>query len=237
MERYLDCGFWRFKYHGVRLAGGLGTAHLSRVALVAVPDELYLREVMELDLEDEDSLFQFVRTYGHLGNLENSPFAGLPDVFDGFELTNWAEAMPGYDDIDGEITQSSISVQTYLRGIRDAVRLYQVQTAQITLEELEAAWELSAVAVDAPSKTPRWIACSPRLSIRAYAVPGEDTVDRSRRGRVRGQQLQMTPAHASNSSTTSSKRLCTSAATTSNVVGCLSGREGGRPRASTTQPE
>ena len=34
---------------------------------VQVPDELYLREVMALDLTDEDALFKFVEDYGPLG--------------------------------------------------------------------------------------------------------------------------------------------------------------------------
>jgi hypothetical protein len=94
---------------------------------------------------------------------ENLLSAGLPDVFDGLERDEGAYVMPGYDDIDGEVTQSISSVQIYLWSIRDAVRLYQAQTAQITLEELEATWELSEVAVDAPSDMLEVVRMLPRI--------------------------------------------------------------------------
>ena len=118
---------------------------------VQVPDELYLREVLALDLADEDALFKFVEEYGPLGYKPGK--SCLPYLIPAHFLEN-LEIGLHYDPEVDVLCQSVASVQAHLRCIRDAVRLYEVQTAQMTLEELESTWELDELGVACPTDGP-----------------------------------------------------------------------------------
>jgi hypothetical protein len=118
---------------------------------VPVPDELYLREVMALDLADEDALFEFVEEYGPLGYEPEK--SCLPYLIPEHFLETLKIGLH-YDTEADVLHQPLVSVQAHLRSIRDAVRLYKVQTAQMTLEELDDTWELEALAVGCPTDDP-----------------------------------------------------------------------------------
>lgn len=128
---------------------GLGWDKLGHS--VQVPDELYLREVLALDLTDEDALLKFVEDYGPLGYEPEK--SCLPYLIPDHVLDELKIGLHYDTEID-VLRQSVASVQAHLRSIRDAVRLYQVQTAQMTLEELKEKWELGELGVDCPTDGP-----------------------------------------------------------------------------------
>ena len=115
---------------------------------VPVPDELYLREVLALDLADEDALLAFVGEYGPLGY---EPEKSCLPYFIAEEILDKLENGLRYDTESDVLFQSLVSVQAHLRSIRDAARLYKVQTAQMTLEELKENWELGEMEVECPA--------------------------------------------------------------------------------------
>jgi hypothetical protein len=118
---------------------------------VQVPDELYLREVLALDLADEDVLLAFVREYGPLGyEPEKSclPYLIPEEILDNLKVG------VHYDTEKDVLYQSLVSVQAHLWCVRDAARLYRVQTAQMTLEELKDVWELGELGVHCPADAP-----------------------------------------------------------------------------------
>jgi hypothetical protein len=128
--------------------------------LVEPPDELYLRELTELDLTDETALLDFVNQYGRLGD----PGETLPPDADETRslLPSWLRmgvdhyGDSGYDsaklttkrNADGYQIQTLFSVQTHARCLRDGVRLWQVITGQTPLSEMHGAWELPPVSLD-----------------------------------------------------------------------------------------
>lgn len=130
--------------------------------LVAVPDELYLRELMALDPMDDQSLLSFVSSWGPFGST----------VWPAHDLAPWLEPdlkqglmdqslMDPPEDIAPDkdwgdfhlnfVVQTVQSVRTHALCLRDAVRLWQLQTHQISMDELTETWEMKAIDEQPPA--------------------------------------------------------------------------------------
>jgi len=124
---------------------------------VELPDELYLRELMELDLTDERAILGFVNDYGPLGD-SFAPFLYLPTWLSPFLAPDYDPdfLMPVEEQwIMREkqmffVLQKVEAFKAHAWCLRDAVRLWQVQTGQMSLEELSETWELVAMQEKVP---------------------------------------------------------------------------------------
>ncbi len=129
---------------------------------VELPEELYLRELMDLDPRDDDALLTFVAAYGPLGDVwwpacDLSAALGADLGDEHRELDPPMPVTHGLspDEDWGEIhvnffAQSLDSIRTHAISLRDGVRLWQLQTAQLSLEELAEKWELGQIGCSPP---------------------------------------------------------------------------------------
>jgi hypothetical protein len=129
---------------------------------VDLPKELYLRELMDLDPRNDDALLSFVGAYGPLGDvwwpacdLSAALGADLGDEYRELDMAVPMTHRLSPDEDWGEIhvnffAQSLDSIRTHAISLRDGVRLWHLQTAQLSLEELAEKWELGQVGCSPP---------------------------------------------------------------------------------------
>lgn len=146
----LKRGFVLFRTFNEGARASLGT-------WVDLPEELCLREFMDLDPRDDDALLAFVAAYGPLGDpswpacdLSCAIGADLEDELFGLGVPAPMTHGLSPDEEWGEIhatffVQSLDSIRTHAIALRDAVRLWQLQTGHLSLEELAEKWELSQI--------------------------------------------------------------------------------------------
>ena len=113
---------------------------------IDVPPEFYLREVMDLDLNDVDALLRLVALYGPMSR--GWPLDRLPEPIP----ERVRQAIETYERYphEGFSVETVDSIRARVRCIRDATRIWQLETAQIALEELQETWELRELSVDPP---------------------------------------------------------------------------------------
>ena len=110
---------------------------------VRIPDELYLREFLRLDLDDAAAILEFTQAYGYLGRMQ--PSSGLasyeyePDVYYHLPLR------------DGPGTFVWEAQQ-----LRNAVRSYQVLQGQKDVEAAWRDWEGSRGTLHFTYRDPDW---------------------------------------------------------------------------------
>ena len=119
-----------------------------------VPPELYLRELVELDLESEEAILAFVTEFGPLGDIR-APASDLSIEFDPSIHPDFDEKI--LEPLESDMETSDLldvqkieSVRVHAWCLRDAVRLWQVQTGQLSIEELGQIWELGALNMAPP---------------------------------------------------------------------------------------
>lgn len=111
--------------------------------LSPVPEELYLREVMAIDLEDATQILDFVARYGPVGNVRGT---NVPPQ----ALT--AHSQPGAPaDDNGNREQDIEWVRLQLSLIRDAARMWNFLSGQISVDDLADQWESDCF--DSPADT------------------------------------------------------------------------------------
>jgi len=140
--------------HPSRFAG----EDMNHVHNVDLPSELYLRELMALDLKSDDAILAFVQEFGALGyagrlgeDRTTTPFAFLPnwlslDPKSYLRSTKYnPDRLQPKKHVRGYAVQTLESARIHASALRDAVRLWQVQSGQMTLDVLGQEWELPAV--------------------------------------------------------------------------------------------
>jgi hypothetical protein len=133
-------GFLERDLSRVRPKGG------QRGTAVTVPDELYLRELREIDLDDARQVAAFVAQYGPLGlpdwsELPGAYLPGQPQV-----LSLIDQVFAGYLAERGlsQRPQGLTHVEVFgvhARLLRDLVRILEAHQGLLTLDEVEAQWE------------------------------------------------------------------------------------------------
>ena len=113
---------------------------------VAAPDELYLRGLREMDLDDHRQIAAFVEAYGPLGapdwaELPGAYRPGQPGV-----LALIDQAFVGYQTAHGLSRRPAglthiEEFRVHARLLRDLVRILQAQQGLLTLDVVEARWE------------------------------------------------------------------------------------------------
>ncbi len=118
----------------------------QRGRAVTVPDELYLRELREMDLDDAQQVAAFVAAYGPLGQpdwreLPGAYLPGQPGVlalieqaFAGYLAERGhAKRPPGLSHLE--------EFRVHARLLRDLVRILEAYQGLLTLDQVEAQWE------------------------------------------------------------------------------------------------
>lgn len=128
--------------------------------MVNLPSELYLREVMELDLQSEQRILAFVAEYGPPFSLHDPGGDLAPWLTDPDEPL-WLDDVPRV--IFGLSKRSWLSyplglVRLHIWSIRNAARLWQLQTGQLTLEQLQTVWEPPAPAPQSADEATQFLA-------------------------------------------------------------------------------
>ena len=128
--------------------------------LVNLPAELYLKELIDLDLQDEEAILGFVGQFGPLGDV-GTPYLDLPERLRPSQLGKWPspaqiecaaqldvlmppEPMRKFVNRKHYFLQKMGSIRVHAWCLRDAVRLWQVHIGQMSLEEFAKDMELSA---------------------------------------------------------------------------------------------
>ncbi|MHB1343037.1 MAG: hypothetical protein ACYCX3_01595 [Thermoleophilia bacterium] len=116
---------------------------------VTLPDELYLRELAELDLDDPAAILAFVRRYGSLGREPRRDGSLLIDDLPWSLYALMQETVARLPVPPTVLEEAEeFSYQTlplfvlHAQMLRDATRLWQVHSGQLDLTELAAQWEL-----------------------------------------------------------------------------------------------
>jgi len=141
-------------------------ADLDKLRFLEAPDELVLRELMDLKLEDREGLLAFAAQYGRLGKRGWRDISPTTDLLQG--LTEEQKQAPFsafllYHGEDGDVewkrpegfyghdaaaaerdVQHVLEFWVYATLLRDAVRLWLYSTGVIELAEVQNAWESPA---------------------------------------------------------------------------------------------
>lgn len=118
----------------------------SRGRLVTLPDELYLRELREIDLDDVHAVESFVAAYGplgrpHWGELPNAYLPGQPEVLAVIDAEfaryqserGLAQRPAGLSHVE--------EFRIHARLLRDLVRILAAEQGLLALTSVEAQWE------------------------------------------------------------------------------------------------
>lgn len=128
---------------------------------IKIPDEMYLRELMDLDIRDLDAFIRFQERYGRfcccfddeddirVPSIERRPMSSrkLP--------SSWGSSIPvspyftpliyalfaSEDQGQWHFGQRLVDVWVYAIALRDAVRVWLFSQRRLTFEDLRASWE------------------------------------------------------------------------------------------------
>ena len=124
---------------------------------IEIPDELYLRELAKLDLENGEKILEFTMKFGPLGW---SDWSDLPPIFDKqrkmvTKQTNdyLADRFPREKRLEsflkGNLPFHVMDFIVHAKILRDMSRAWSVYQGSMTLDEMRASWE-SQVLVRVP---------------------------------------------------------------------------------------
>lgn len=137
-------GFLEFVWPQQR-AGDLRLLSELGVDFVVPPEELYLRELMELDLADSDAILEFTRRYGRLDGdqwellgARRWRWRGTPPEIERINELLSTHAVPKGD--FGGVSHLEV-FRVHVRLLRDAVRLWTEATMTGSVREALRRWE------------------------------------------------------------------------------------------------